>query len=274
MVAAPGPGRAVSRALLFPSTALPASLRPRGARSRFSAAVARSSSRIPVSRRPRPRSRTLALVDDLDAAVDARGGIRRVEQARLAVADGFEARRVDAVVEDEIILHRLGAALGERLVVESVADRVGVAGDGEAVLGEARVLERLAEIAQHDLGVGRELVRVELEVDVEVDRGRPVAVGPLLDLDAARPQRAHARLLRIELLDDVLGFGDILSKGRRSAGGEGKHCERGEDSAHRQFSLLVSAIHAPETLRLAASAVGRTSSALRKAVRKSRSISG
>src|SRR5436305_15168509 len=58
------------------------------------------------------------------------------DRPRLAVSARGDAARLDALLE-QVVAHRLGAALGELLVVRGAADRVGVPFDDHV---EARIV--------------------------------------------------------------------------------------------------------------------------------------
>src|SRR5438093_1410616 len=70
-------------------------------------------------------------VDDLDAAVHFRHRLAWILQLALAISDGDEIGAVDAIFVDEIALDRVGAALGEVLVIGIAAGRIGMAGAPE-----------------------------------------------------------------------------------------------------------------------------------------------
>ena len=84
-------------------------------------------------------------VDHLNATVDRVRRRVRIFRLVLAVAHGDEVAAGDAVFFGQILLDRVGAALGQALVVGFATDRIGVAGDDEGRTLQIGVRERLAE---------------------------------------------------------------------------------------------------------------------------------
>ncbi len=93
----------------------------------------------------------------------------------LAITDGDEIGAVDAVLLGEVALDRIGATLGEALVVFFTADRIGMAGDDEGRTLQARSRERFAEFLhrRHRVlaDVGRVVIETDLQIDFRLGRG-------------------------------------------------------------------------------------------------------
>ena len=84
-------------------------------------------------------------VHDLDAAVGRIHRRVRILRLVLAVADGDEVGAIDAILVDQVLLDRIGAALGEILILRLAADRVGVTGNHEGRRLQAGARQCLAE---------------------------------------------------------------------------------------------------------------------------------
>src|SRR5687767_13153751 len=89
-------------------------------------------------------------------------------RAVLAVAHRGEAAGVDAPA-GEVVLHRVGAALGQVAVVVAAAAAVGVTGDLQVHVGA--VLQDLHGAVEDGVGPGQDLRRASLVVDALDDAG-------------------------------------------------------------------------------------------------------
>src|SRR5213592_4266194 len=80
-------------------------------------------------------------IDDLDAAVDRVHRRVRILRLGLAIADGDEIGTGETILLGQVLLDRIGATLGEVLVVGLAADRIGMTGNHEGRTLQAGVRE-------------------------------------------------------------------------------------------------------------------------------------
>ena len=160
-------------------------------------------------------------VDDLNAAVGRVHRRIRILRLGLAVTDGHEVGAGDAVLLGQVLLDRVGAALGKILVIRFAADRVGMTGNHEGRTLQARIGERLAEFLHGGhralADVGRVVVELDFEIDLRLARGK---FRNLLALaERQRPRLAVAQ--RVDEADFLGLYGDVhrlLRAGRKAAG--------------------------------------------------------
>src|SRR5438046_1012105 len=130
-------------------------------------------------------------VDDLDAAVDRVHRRVRIFRLGLAKADGHEIGAVETKLLGQVFLDRIGATLGEVLIIGLAADRIGMTGDHEGRTLQAGVRQRLAEFLYRRhrtlADIGRVVVESDFEIDLRLGRGE---FGDLLTL----AERERARL--------------------------------------------------------------------------------
>ena len=93
----------------------------------------------------------------------------------LAIADGDEVGAVETKLLGQVLLDRIGATLGEVLVIGLAADRIGMTGNHEGRTLQAGVRKRLAEFLHRRhralADVGRVVVEADFEIDLRLGRG-------------------------------------------------------------------------------------------------------
>ena len=109
-------------------------------------------------------------------------------------------------MSDQVALDRIGPAIGQILIVFFAADRIGMTGQHEGAALQRRIGQRLAEIVHVRDGGLRDVGRVEVELDLEIDARSGLRDGrDLLALvDGQRARRPVAQrideLVRLRLL--------------------------------------------------------------------------
>src|SRR5262245_8144784 len=103
-------------------------------------------------------------VDDLDPPIFAGERACRILQLGLAVADRHQVARVDSIFLREEPLDRLGAALGEPLVVGVGALGIGMAGNNEGAALQFGARQSLAESGDLRTCLRTDVVRIVIEV--------------------------------------------------------------------------------------------------------------
>ena len=132
----------------------------------------------------------------------------RVDELHAAKSLRREPARRYAIVSDEIVAHRLGAALRQHLVIRSAALGVGMAADQESEPGKAGIAERLAETVEGDTRVVLKNCRIVFEGDIEIDRvlgrGRYTSgrVDRAIQFATRRGRRCWLAASRIKLASD------------------------------------------------------------------------
>src|SRR5262249_57783972 len=102
-------------------------------------------------------------------AVGFREGLAGILQFALAIAEGDEVAAVDAVFVDQILLDRIGPALGQALIIFFAARRIGVAGDHEGRALQFRIGQRAAQRLNRRDRLGADIGRVVVEGDLQID---------------------------------------------------------------------------------------------------------
>ena len=193
--------------------------RPAGGAGRILAAKPHSAPRIHLL----GRGGLVRHIDDLHAAVRFRQRLARVLELALAVSDGHEVGAGNAEFVGQIALDRVGAPLGQVLVVGLAAGGVGVAGDDEGRALQVGIGQRLAERLNRGQRFGADIGRVVVEGDFQIDirlvlgdggdflalADRERARGPAADLLDEAPFLGGSR--RIGLADPPTGPGSAAS---------------------------------------------------------------
>ena len=87
----------------------------------------------------------LADINELNAAVDPGGRVRRIAQLLLAHADRFDAGRIDAEWINQGIPDRFGAPLAQTHIVLTTANGIGVPDNKKPITEQNGIVQRIGD---------------------------------------------------------------------------------------------------------------------------------